>query len=60
MKLHTAKKEHVCSLCGQKIPAGHRYWRDYVANGRGETTKDEKQHTNCSLYEVKLTADTRQ
>jgi hypothetical protein len=48
MKIHTARKDHKCSLCGRKIPQGHKYWRDYQETDEGLI--DNKQHTNCELY----------
>lgn len=56
MKCQTAKKQHTCDLCGQPMPAGHRYWRDYQEDGQGDCTKDSKQHTNCAEYDPKITA----
>ena len=56
MKCQTAKKQHVCDLCGQPIPIGHRYWRDYSENAHGDADRDVKQHTNCAEYETKITA----
>ena len=56
MKCQTANKEHTCDLCGQSIPKGHRYWRDYRENENGDAIADSKQHTNCAEYETKITA----
>lgn len=49
LKIHTAKKDHKCSLCGKKIPAGDRYWREHN-EGTGNTATYYKEHTNCELY----------
>lgn len=57
LKNHIAKKDHECSECGRKIPAGHRYFRrhDDTDTGRAAFLKagDHKEHTNCELYKGK-------
>lgn len=57
MKCQFASREYVCDLCGQPIPAGDRYWRDFsdpsVEHPLG---MDSKQHANCAEYEPRVTA----
>lgn len=55
MRIQKARKEHICELCGKKIPKGDKYWREYVEDEDGDVIKDEKQHTNCLLYTGALT-----
>ena len=52
MKIVTARKEHLCSLCGQPIPAGERYWRE----DHPDTLTTRKEHCNCEEYRVPVTA----
>lgn len=46
IQIKTAKKEHRCTICGRRIPAGARYWGEY-----NEQT-DRREHTNCLDYEA--------
>jgi hypothetical protein len=34
----------ICSLCGEQIPIGHKYWKRGKYGGR--------QHTNCAEYKT--------
>jgi hypothetical protein len=44
LRCQVARKDHECTLCFQKIPKGHRYWREYTE------TADRKEHMNCEEY----------
>lgn len=47
MKLLVCEKEKQrCSLCGELIPIGHKYWQ------RGGGTWVSRQHTNCAEYKT--------
>jgi len=50
MKIHKARKEHKCSVCGGKIPAGDRYWREHDEDEYNSGLGGDKEHTNCELY----------
>lgn len=44
LKFVEAQKDHWCTLCGHKIPKGHKYWRHY------DEFHDTKEHSNCLEY----------
>lgn len=51
LKVHKAQKDHICGMCGRKIPKGDKYYRDFEADSRGMILKDKKEHTSCVLYD---------
>ncbi|MCP5245704.1 MAG: hypothetical protein H6937_07075 [Burkholderiales bacterium] len=55
LKIHVARKDHICDECGEKIPKGDKYWRDYDQCDDGSII-DKKSHTNCELYLKKYIA----
>ena len=53
MKIQKARKDHICDLCGEKIPKGDRYVREYEDDG----IINVKEHLNCEDYTKNITAD---
>jgi len=46
MKLQKARKEHVCTLCGEKIAKDEKYWNDYKDHDSG-IPDYRKEHISC-------------
>lgn len=47
MRIHTARKNHICDECDRLIPVGTRYWRDFKEMTDDSMRQDYKSHTNC-------------
>ena len=44
IRLKTSKKDQICRECGNKIPAGDKYWSGYT-------------HMNCADYEKNIVTE---
>ena len=53
-KFHTAKKDHVCRWCGEKIKKGEKYYR---IKDSFSWRYDEKEHTSCPIEQLTASAD---
>ena len=51
LKIHTARKDHLCGLCMRRIPKGDRYFRKRIEGETEFACYDTKEHTNCCDYQ---------
>lgn len=51
MLLREARKDHVCTLCGRKIPKGSEYWRSAMSDEVDNLPR--KEHKNCEDPKIK-------
>jgi hypothetical protein len=57
LKLQTARKKHVCTICGEEIPVGSKYWREYELGGDDGALMDRKEHTSCPEQRITANGD---